>query len=79
MTGAAKASRLRAEQGDTNAQHELAGMHYQGKGVPQDYAEAVAWDRKAADQGNPKAQYGPGFMYDVGKGLPQDHNEAISL
>ncbi|HLM82396.1 MAG TPA: tetratricopeptide repeat protein [Terriglobales bacterium] len=78
LTEAAKACRLRAEQGDANAQHELAGMFYRGKGVPQDYAEAVVWDRKAADQGNPKAQYGLGFMYDVGKGVPQDYNEAVS-
>jgi TPR repeat protein len=78
LAEAAKAFRLRAEQGDANAQHELAGMYYQGKGVPQDYAEAVVWDRKAADQGNPKAQYGLGFMYHQGKGLAQNYNEAVS-
>ncbi len=39
-----------AEQGHAEAQTYLAGMYYQGQGVPQDYAEAVKWYRKAADQ-----------------------------
>jgi TPR repeat protein len=73
----AKACRLRAEQGDANAQYDLARLYYQGKGVPQDYAEAARWYRKAADQGNAKAQYGVGFMYDSGKGVPQDYSEAV--
>jgi TPR repeat protein len=47
-----------------------------GKGVPQDYAEAVAWYRKAADQGNTKAQC-LAFMYHEGKGVPQDYTQAL--
>jgi len=78
LTEAAKACRLRAEQGDTNAQNDLAGRYYQGKGVPQDYAEAVAWYRKAADQGNREAEYGLGFMYREGKGVPRDPTQAIN-
>jgi TPR repeat protein len=72
----AKACRVRAEQADAKAQSDLAGMYYHGKGVPQDYAEAVHWYRKGADQGNAKAQYGLGFMYYEGKGVPQDYAEA---
>jgi TPR repeat protein len=34
-------------------------MYYYGNGVPQDYAEAVTWYRKAAGQGNREAEYGP--------------------
>jgi len=30
-------------------------MHKKGQGVPQDYAEAVKWYRKAADQGDAPA------------------------
>lgn len=30
-----------AEQGHAEAQHNLDVMHYQGQGVPQDYAEAM--------------------------------------
>jgi TPR repeat protein len=69
--------RARAENGDASAQYELAGLYYQGKGVPQDYKAAAVWYRKAADQGNPKAQYGVGYMYEQGKGLPQDHAQAL--
>jgi TPR repeat protein len=50
----AKACRVRAEQGDSNAQYDLARLYYQGKGVPQDYAKAAGWYRKAADQGVPQ-------------------------
>src|SRR5579864_361386 len=67
----ANVCRARAENGDASAQYELAGLYYQGKGVPQDYKHAADWYRKAADQGNPKAQYGVGFMYYEGRGVQQ--------
>ena len=35
--------RARAEAGDATAQSNLGGMYDQGRGVPQDDAEAVAW------------------------------------
>ena len=44
--------------------------------MPQDYAEAVRWYRKAADQGNADAQFSLGYMYDNGQGVPQDYAEA---
>ena len=47
-----------------------------GEGVPQDYAEAVTWYRKAAEQGHSIAQYRLGFMYFEGQGVPRDHVEA---
>ena len=46
-----------AEQGDTDAQQILVSMYSLGKGVPQDYKQAVAWSRKAAEQGHVLAQY----------------------
>src|SRR5439155_25230226 len=46
-----------------------------GRGVLQDYAEAVRWYRKAADQGYAIAQYDLGNMYDQGKGVPQNYGE----
>ena len=49
-----------------------------GQGVPQDYAEAVNWYRKAADQGNADAQSNLGWMYCTGRGVPQDDAEAVS-
>ena len=32
-------------------------MYYYGRGVPQDYGEALKWYRKAAEQGHVNAQY----------------------
>ena len=52
-------------------------MYDKGQGVPQDYAEAVKWYRKAADQGNAPAQSNLGLMYDKGQGVPQDYAEAV--
>jgi TPR repeat protein len=52
-------------------------MYEQGQGVPQDYAEAVRWYRKAADQGHAGAQLFLGLMYDRGQGVPQDYAEAV--
>lgn len=78
LTAEANACRLRAGHGDANAQYEMARLYYHGKGVPQNYTEALSWYRKAANQGNVKAQYAVGFMYDEGKGAPQDYGEAAS-
>lgn len=72
-----KACRVRAEQGDANAQYDLASKYYRGKGVPQDYGEAFDWYRKAADQGNAKAQYGLARLYYQGNGVPQDYTKSI--
>jgi TPR repeat protein len=44
--------------------------------VPQNYAEAVKWYRKAADQGYAMAQFSLGIMYENGQGVPQDYAEA---
>jgi TPR repeat protein len=60
----AKACRVRAEGGDAKAQYELGARYYEGKGVAQDYGEAVRWYRKAADQGSARGQYAVGFMYE---------------
>jgi TPR repeat protein len=38
-------------------------MYREGEGVPQNYAEALKWFRKAADQGNANAQFKLGIMY----------------
>jgi len=66
-----------AEQGNANAQFFLGVMYDKGRGVPQDYAEAVKWLRKAAEQGVAEAQYNLGVMYDRGLGVPQDYAEAV--
>ncbi len=71
------AMRKAADQGLAQAQFALANSYYYGKGVPQDYADAVRWYRRAADQGDAKAQYGLASTYYNGKGIPQDYAEAV--
>src|SRR5206468_3724764 len=75
LTDEASAYRARAEKGDAGAQYALAYMYYQGRGVPQDYHEAVRWARMAAEQGNAKAQFALGSAYQGGRGVPQDYLE----
>jgi len=67
----------KAEAGDANAQCDLAFRYTKGKGVPQDYKEAVKWYTKAAEQGNAKAQYNLGSRYANGEGVTQDYKEAV--
>ena len=52
-------------------------LYAYGEGVPQDFAEASKWYRKAADQGNAKAQYHLGLMYAKGRSVPQDLVQAL--
>ncbi len=52
-------------------------MYANGKGVPQDYKEAVRWYTKAAEQGDAQAQTNLGWMYEYGRGVPQDYKEAM--
>ena len=44
--------------------------------MPQDYAEAAKWNRRAAEQGLANAQYNLGLMYNNGQGVPQDYVQA---
>ena len=67
-----------AEQGNKKAQYTLGVMYAQGgRGVPQDYKEAVKWYRLSAAQGNAEAQSSLGLMYHEGKGVPLDYKEAV--
>ena len=52
-------------------------MYNIGKGVLQDYSEAVKWYRRAAIQGDADAQLNFGLMYDTGKGVAQNYAEAM--
>lgn len=65
--------RLAADQGDAGAQATLGFMYADGRGVPQDYAEAVRWYRRAADQDHAVAQSNLGVMYFNGRGVAQDY------
>lgn len=68
--------RARADRGEADAQFDLGVMCFDGRGVPQDDAEAVRWYRRAAEQGDAYAQHNLGVMYANGQGVPQDYVEA---
>ena len=63
--------RRAAEQGDADAQNNLAGMYARGNGVRPNGPEAMRWWTLAADQGHPVAQSNLGFMYGEGLGLSE--------
>jgi TPR repeat protein len=65
-----------AASGDAKAQFALGDLYEDGNGVPQDYAQAAAWYRKAADQGYAVAQLDLGVLYEHGNGVPKDYAEA---
>ncbi|MDR3774623.1 MAG: tetratricopeptide repeat protein [Terracidiphilus sp.] len=73
----AQAYRVRAEQGEAEAQYDLARMYSRGRGVPQSYAEALQWYRAAANQNLEKAQYSVGYSYYYGYGTDGDFKEAL--
>ena len=59
--------RKAADQGDAVAEFLLGNQYAIGKGVPQDYSEAMIWFRKAAEQGHPRAMLDLGVMYAEGR------------
>jgi len=69
--------RLKAEQGDADAQYNLGFLYANGERVTLDYAEATNWYRKAAEQGDARAQLKLGVLYDHGRGMAtSDHVES---
>ena len=64
---------LSAEQGFAKAQFNLGLTYDNGRGVPQDYKEAVKWYRLSAEQGDASAQINLGSNYSNGQGVPQDY------
>ncbi len=60
-----------AEEGDPEAQYNLAFMLETGWSVPVDDIEAARWYEKAAEKGIQRAQFRLSLMYLVGAGLKQ--------
>ena len=52
-------------------------MYADGKGVAQDYVEAVKWYKLAAEQGVANAKNNLALMYENGQGVVQDYAEAV--
>jgi len=68
----------KAKAGDISSQVFVGHAYLKGEGVPQDYAQAALWYRKAADQGDAKAEYELGVLYYKGHGVQQDQLQAVS-
>jgi hypothetical protein len=51
-------------------------LYDQGHGVPQDYAQAAIWYRRAAEQGNVAAQANLSKLYEDGRGVLKNYAEA---
>jgi len=68
--------RYKSGHGDAEAQYKLGVLYASGKGLTQDYSQAIKWWHLAADQGNAEAQYSLGVMYGTGNGVRQDDSES---
>jgi len=68
----------RAKAGNSQAMYELGWDYQNGKGVPKDYQQAVAWYRKAAEAGNALGMTNLGHMYEDGYGVDQDYKQALT-
>ena len=51
-------------------------MYREGRGIKQNYTEAVKWYKKAAQQGDDVAQNNLGVMYHNGTGIYKDLRQA---
>jgi hypothetical protein len=71
------AIKQQAESGSAAHQWILGYAYYSGQGVPQDYAQAAIWFRKAADEGLAEAQSLLGWLYKNGQGVPKDYLQAL--
>lgn len=69
--------KLKAEQGDAEAQCRLGLCYSSGDGVTEDKTEAVKWYRKAAEKGNARALFNLGYSYQEGSGVIKDGAESI--
>ena len=69
----------KANQGDADAQFNLALQYYNGTGTPQDTRYAIYWYKKAAVQGHVNALYFLGKLYleGLGEEVTQDSKKAV--
>jgi localization factor PodJL len=68
--------RLAAANGDASAEFEVAARLAEGKGTPQNFADALRWYQRSAAKGFAQAQYRLGTLYERGLGVTQDLGRA---
>jgi localization factor PodJL len=71
--------RAAAAKGDPAAEYEIAQRYAEGRGVPQNLAEAADWFDRAAKQGLAPAQFRLGGFYEKGFGVKKDLDAARRL
>src|SRR5262249_1751996 len=64
--------RVAAAKGDPSAEFEVAARFAEGKGVKQDFKQAIVWYSKAAARGFAPAQYRLGTLFERGLGEKAD-------
>ncbi len=70
--------RLRlAEEGDAEAQNQVAVSFLEGMGVERDLERAIFWFQESADRDHSPALYNLGILYQEGKFVAQDHERAF--
>ena len=65
-----------AAEGSVDAQYRLGLLYEQGNGVPQDFAKAAEWYRRAGERGSSLAQHRLGLLYKTGAGVGSYSTEA---
>jgi len=71
--------RERAQEGDVEAQYNLAVIYATGFGVAQDYKSAAWWFAKASEHKNAQAQLRLGMLYIIGLGVERSIIKGTSL
>jgi localization factor PodJL len=64
--------RLAAANGDPSAAFEVGARLAEGKGINQNFHEAIIWYQKSASQGFAQSQYRLGTLYERGLGVKAD-------
>ena len=64
--------------GNPQAQYELGQMFEFGRGVPQNYTEAMEWYLRAAEQHYAQAEYAIGLLFEHGRGVASDPSKAAN-
>jgi TPR repeat protein len=66
-----------ADLGNADAMMGMTWIYGNGRGVPEDDAEATRWRKMSAEIGNPVAMSSIAYDYEQGKGVTQDYVEAM--
>ena len=66
-----------ADLGNADAMMGMSWIYGNGRGVPEDDAEATRWRKMSAEHGNPVAMSSIAYDYEQGKGVTQDYVEAM--